>query len=105
MNDLLFNYFHFLSFIIFSVHEIVVVAPNNQYEKIPAALKSINEYERGDVALGAVKPNSEYERGDIALGAVPPNNEYGQLAVRPATYDELQLNPPGTDYADASVLQ
>ena len=50
--------------------------------------------------------NDEYERGDIALGAVkPPNNEYGHLAVRPAMYDELQLKPPGTDYADASVLQ
>ena len=69
-----------------------------------AVQKSNSEYERGDVALGAVNPKSEYERGDIALGAVPPNNEYGQLAVRPA-YDELQLKPPGTDYADASVLQ
>ena len=73
---------------------------------MPAVHRSNGEYERGDIALGAVKPKSEYERGDVALGAVkPPNNEYGQLAVRPATYDELQLKPPGTDYADASVLQ
>ena len=51
------------------------------------------------------KSNNEYERGDIALGAVkPPNNEYGQLAVKSATYDELQLKPPGTDYADARAL-
>ena len=54
--------------------------------------RSNNEYERDDVALGA-KPKSEYELGDIALGAVKPKNEYGQLI------------PPGTDYADASVLQ
>ena len=72
---------------------------------MPASQRSNNEYERGDIALGAVKPESEYERGDIALGAVPPKNEYGQLAARPATYDELQLKPPGTDYADARVLQ
>ena len=67
----------------------MVVAPSDHYRPMPAVQKS----------------NSEYERGDIALGAVPPNNEYGQLAVRPATYDELQLKPPGTDYADANVLQ
>ena len=51
------------------------------------------------------KSNGEYERGDVALGAVkPPNNEYGQLAVRPA-YDELQLKQPETVYADASAFQ
>ena len=73
---------------LFYVVGIVVVAPNNHYQPMPAVQKS----------------NSEYERGDVALGAVPPNNEYGQLAVRPA-YDELLLKPPGTDYADASILQ
>ena len=71
------------------INEIVVVAPSNHYQPMPAAQRS----------------NSEYERGDIALGAVKPKNEYGQLVARPATYDELQLKPPGTDYADASVLQ
>ena len=30
--------------------------------------KSSNEYERGDIELGKIKPNSEYERGDIVLG-------------------------------------
>ena len=51
------------------------------------------------------RSNSEYERGDVALDAVKPrNNEYGQLAVRPA-YDELQLKQPETVYADASAFQ
>ena len=96
--------FAFLKFIYFI--GIVVVAPNNHYQPMPAVQKSNSEYERGDIALGEVKPSNEFERGDVALGAVkPPNNEYGHLAVRPATYDELQLIPPGTDYADASVLQ
>ena len=73
------------------INEIVVVAPSNHYQPMPSAKKS--------------NSNDEYERGYIALGEVKPKNEYGQLAARPATYDELQLKPPGTDYADASVLQ
>ena len=76
--------------ILYLSSKLVVVAPNNHYRPMPASQRSNDQYERGDVALGTVKA---------------PKNEYGQLAVRPATYDELQLKPPGTDYADASVLQ
>ena len=52
----------------------------------------------------AQRSSNEYERGDIALGEVKPHSEYAQIK-RPATYDELQLKAPGTDYADANVLQ
>ena len=49
---------------------------------MPAVQKSNSEYERGDIALGAVKPKSEYERGDIAFGAVKPKNEYETSQTR-----------------------
>ena len=89
-------------------NQIRVAAPSSRhYGSMPAAQHATNEYERGDIALRAVvKPNDEYERGDIALsGDVKPNSEYGPVAVRAATYDELQLKAPGTDYADANFLK
>ena len=53
----------------------------------------------------AQKASSEYERGYIGLREVKPNSDYGQLALRPATYGELELKAPQTVYDDASVLQ
>ena len=91
---------------IHSFNEIVVIAPSNHYQSMHSARMSSNDYERGDIAFGDVKPKSDYERGDIALGDVKRSSEYHQLTVRPSQYDELQLKAPGkNNYVDASFLQ
>ena len=90
-NDAAGNFFFWIDYtysIFLSLNKTKTVVSSPNSRSTPAAKKSNNEYERGDIALGAVKSNADY-------GHIP----------FPSDYQNLQLTAPQTNYADASVLQ